>query len=184
MKTTGLIIYTVFSFVISNITQAIAFGRNFKRQNIKYRMTSLNGFSDPNWNWGSSNGSGHEAAMKLRFQLGDTEKRKSFIKNVVNTSDIDFEDIKLALALRFQRASREGKGGSDEGYIIMTKMANRKYEGGKSGESRLLFDLEELLLVLPSDLVSEAGSVVGGGGHLNYTAAKVLCGMNFKTAGL
>lgn len=148
-----------------------------------YRMTSLKGFSDPNWNWGSSLGTGHDAAMKLRLRLGTSDKRADFIASIVgNSKDFDLEDVKLALALRFQRASRERIAGSEEGYEIMDKMAMRKYENA-DGEAYLLRDLEELVSILPVDLMSEAGMTIGPR-PLFYTAAKVLCGMKFCTAGL
>ena len=147
------------------------------------RMTSLKGFSDPNWNWGSSVGTGHDAAMKLRIKLGTSDKRTEFIKSIVdNSDDFSLEDVKLALALRFQRASREGISGSEEGYKIMEKMARRKYESVE-GADILLRDLQDLCCLLPVDLVAEAGSP-NGGGLLQYEAAKVLCGMKFCTLGL
>ena len=147
------------------------------------RMTSLKGFSDPNWNWGSSVGTGHDAAMKLRIKLGTSDKRTEFIKSIVdNSDDFSLEDVKLALALRFQRASREGISGGQEGYKIMEKMARRKYETVEGAEN-LLRDLKDLCVLLPVDLMAEAGSP-GGGGLLQYEAAKVLCGMKFCTLGL
>ena len=90
--------------------------------------------------------------------------------------------MKLALALRFQRASREGISGGQEGYKIMEKMARRKYETVEGAEN-LLRDLKDLCVLLPVDLMAEAGSP-GGGGLLQYEAAKVLCGMKFCTLGL
>lgn len=146
-------------------------------------MTSLKGFSDPNWNWGSSVGTGHDAAMKLRIKLGTSDKRTEFIQSIVNnTTEFNLEDVKLALALRFQRASREEISGSNEGYKVMMNMARRKYETVE-GEEVLLKDLQEICCILPLDLVAEAG-LPGGGGLLQYEAAKVLCGMKFCSRGL
>jgi hypothetical protein len=122
--------------------------------------------------------------MKLRLKLGTSDYRKEFIKKIVQGSEeFNLEDIKLALALRFQRASREGIDGAEEGYQIMNRMAKKEYEGEK-GELKLRRDLDELLLSLPADMVSTAGPVPVKGEVLEYVAAKVLSGMNFVTRGL
>ena len=146
-------------------------------------MASLSGFSDPNWNWGSSVGTGHDAAMNLRSALGTSDKRVTFIQSIVNSSDqYNLDDVKLALALRFQRASRERIDGSNEGYIIMERMARLKYEG-PNGEMVLLKDLTDLAGILPVDLMNQAG-VEGAGGPVQHVAAMVLCGMKFCAVGL
>lgn len=155
---------------------------SLKSVSTDHRMTSLKGFSDPNWNWGSSVGTGHDAAMKLRLTLGTSDKRRDFITNILGET-VDIEDIKLAMALRFQRASREGIAGGDDGYKIMDKMARRKYEN-KDGETALMNDLRDLVEVLPVDLVLEAGPLPAGGVTVKYVAAQVLCGMKFCTVGI
>ena len=145
-------------------------------------MKSLKGFSDPNRNWGSSVGTGHDAAMKLRTKLGDFDKRQEFISDIVsNSGAFDLEDVKLALALRFQRTS--STIGSEEGYRIMSQMARLKYES-REGEEILRRDLSELVRILNPKFVAEAGPVPLGGANLMYVAAQALCGMRFSTVGI
>ena len=127
-------------------------------------------------------GTGHDAAMKLRQRLATTEKREFFIACLVSGADtFDSEDIKLALALRFQRASREGIAGSAEAYKIMNKMAACKYETA-AGKIGLIDDLESLITLLPKDMLDVGPSTADR--QLSYTAAKVLSGMNFCKVGL
>mmetsp|Transcript_27272 Transcript_27272/g.26084 ORF Transcript_27272/g.26084 Transcript_27272/m.26084 type:complete len:186 (+) Transcript_27272:133-690(+) len=182
------IIFLFITFILSFINTH-SFITNVPRYNsacitrMSYPVVGT-GFADPNWNWGSSVGKGHEAAMKLRLKLGNSDSRAGFIKKIVQGSEeFNLEDIKLALALRFQRASYEGIEGSKEGSQIMNRMAKREYEGGK-GEIKLRRDLDELLLSLPADMVSGAGPVPVNGEVLEYVAAKVLMGMNFVTRGI
>eukprot|EP00596_Hydrurales_sp_CCMP1899_P009351 CAMPEP_0119041864 /NCGR_PEP_ID=MMETSP1177-20130426/14015_1 /TAXON_ID=2985 /ORGANISM="Ochromonas sp, Strain CCMP1899" /LENGTH=156 /DNA_ID=CAMNT_0007008237 /DNA_START=167 /DNA_END=637 /DNA_ORIENTATION=- len=153
----------------------------------------LQGFSDPNWNWGSSMGTGHDAAMLLRNRLDSADKRDQFIVGIINGSkEFNLEDIKLALALRFQCAARESIAGGREGYEIMEKMAKRKYENGNGdtkGEDLLQTDLEALLTILPADknwnfFVMVAGLEPGGNGEvLHQRAAQVLTSMKFSKNG-
>lgn len=127
-------------------------------------------------------GTGHDAAMKIRQRLSTTEKREYFISCIVSGTDtFSSEDIKLTLALRFQRASREGIAGSKEGYNIMNKMAACKYETAV-GEIELIDDLESLVKLLPEDLTDLGPSVADR--RLSYVAAKVLSGMSFCKIGL
>jgi hypothetical protein len=153
---------------------------------------SLKGFSDPNWNWGSSMGTGHDAAMKLRNRLDSADKRDQFIVGIINgKADFNLEDVKLALALRFQNAARESIAGGREGYEIMEKMANRKYENGNGdtkGEDLLLTDLEALISILPEDknwnfFIMVAGLEPGSCTPIQKKAAQVLCGMKFSQRG-
>lgn len=144
-----------------------------------FRMKSVSGFSDPNWNWGSSNGTGHDAAMAIRQTLGTKDRRREFVSNLdANCEAIGIDDIKLALALRFQRASHEGIIGSKEGNRIMRNMAALKYENAV-GEAALLLDLNALI-----DIISESSTSNVSGTLLRPAAAKVLDGMRFCDVGI
>lgn len=144
-----------------------------------FRMKSVSGFSDPNWNWGSSNGTGHDAAMAIRQTLGTNDRRKEFVRNLgANSEAIGIDDIKLALALRFQRASHEGIIGSKEGNRIMNNMAALKYENA-DGEAALLRDLNALIGIISESSTSNISCTL-----LRPAAAKVLDGMRFCDVGI
>ena len=144
-----------------------------------FRMKSVNGFSDPNWNWGSSNGTGHDAAMALRQSLGTSDRREEFMRSLAeNSGTISVDDLKLALALRFQRASHEGIVGSKEGNRIMRNMAALKYEN-VDGEASLLRDLNTLI-----EIISESSTSNVSFALLRPAAAKVLGGMHFCDVGI
>ena len=142
-------------------------------------MKSVSGFSDPNWNWGSANGTGHDAAMAIRRSLGTNDRRKEFMRNLLDNSEtISVDDMKLALALRFQRASYEGIAGGKEGNRIMTNMAALKYENA-DGEAKLLLDLNALI-----EIISESSTSNVSCSLLRPAAAQVLDGMRFGDVGI
>ena len=144
-----------------------------------FRMKSVSGFSDPNWNWGSSYGTGHDAAMAIRQSLGTANRRKEFLKSLVENSEkVSVDDVKLALALRFQRASHEGIVGCMEGNRIMNCMAALKYEKA-DGEAILLRDLNALIEIISESSTSNVSCTL-----LRPAAAKVLGGMNFCEVGI
>lgn len=173
---------TTLLFIVIFLCEVASFDFKLSHHHVN-RMTSLKGFSDPNWNWGSSNGTGHDAAMKLRRRLATIDQRTDFIASIVGESDdFNLEDVKLALALRFQRAARERIVGSEQGYKIMDKMATLKYENAE-GEAYLQRDLENLSSILPTELTQEAGLSTSSR-PLFHSAAKVLCGMKFCAIGL
>ena len=57
-----------------------------------------------------------------------------------DTTTVSWDEIKLALALEWQRAEREGRAGGPDGFVkVMEKMVNAEYESdaeqwGKGGE--------------------------------------------------
>ncbi|KAJ1408903.1 hypothetical protein B484DRAFT_403394 [Ochromonadaceae sp. CCMP2298] len=146
--------------------------------------TQVRGFADPNWNWGSSQGTGHDAAMLLRGRLRSRESREQFLEQLGEGTDVDADDMKLCLALRWQSASREGGPGAEQGWRLMGQMADCRYEGGGEGgegDQLLLRDLLALLQLLPP---ATPGVGVQGQGSVRLAAAQVLRGMRFVEKGL
>ena len=143
-------------------------------------------WSNPEWNWGYANGLAHDYAAKLRRKLDTIEKREDFCKSVLENKE-DVEDIKLCLALRFQRASREGKDGCGKGWEIMQNMADCQYET-EEGIENLRYELETLAAKLPNELTSIAKELTDvkavDDSSVEAAAIIALCGTDFINIGL
>ena len=61
------------------------------------------GWSDPDWKWGWGNGAAHDEAARVRAKLSTAPSRESFLFEVF-AGVADVEDVKMALALKCQRA--------------------------------------------------------------------------------
>ena len=153
------------------------------RRSTSARPTVLMGWSDKNWNWGSANGDAHDVAMITRQKFGTEADRSAYIKRLCETSlsEVEVEELKMVLALRFQRAAREGKDGDGKGWEIMSEMAKCKYEN--EGISSLTGDLLECTKKLPMDLVALASNEEVSS-SLPTAAARCLAGTDFIRIGL
>eukprot|EP00466_Bigelowiella_natans_P020207 jgi/Bigna1/69362/fgenesh1_pg.8_\ len=66
------------------------------------------GWDSPGWNWGYANGEAHDKAAVLRSKLRTQKQRGAWLQELSSKdSEIDWEEVKLALALKWQRAIRE-----------------------------------------------------------------------------
>ena len=90
-------------------------------------------WTSPDWNWGSAQGSAHSEALRIRTQLATPAARAAFQEDA-ETGKADFDDLKLALALKCQRARNLGydvrvgfQAGMWEG--LMNDMASCFFEG-------------------------------------------------------
>ena len=107
------------------------------------------GWSSPKWNWGSAVGEAHDVAMRVRSLLSTPEVRQGFLQKTAS-GEVDFEEAKMALALKCQRARNLGydligeqwRGNSWE--TLMDEMAACKFEG--EGGEELLADAIRLRL--------------------------------------
>mmetsp|Transcript_16632 Transcript_16632/g.24444 ORF Transcript_16632/g.24444 Transcript_16632/m.24444 type:complete len:179 (-) Transcript_16632:112-648(-) len=135
------------------------------------------GWSDPNWNWGSPFGTAHDLAMNLRSKLSSRDSRVIWLEKLLN-HDIDMEEVKLALGLRIQHASRQRIDGNGAGWNFMEMMKDCKYEGR---EDLLIEDLKALVSSLDAENVL---GDKGGSSNAKVEAAKALCGMRFIDDGL
>jgi hypothetical protein len=63
-------------------------------------------WTGPEWQWGSAAGKAHDAAQRLRASLSTEEARDKFLTGVGMMDEEDFEDSKVVLALKIQRASK------------------------------------------------------------------------------
>ena len=85
-------------------------------------------WGSPEWQWGSASGAAHDAALKLRDELGKPHRRSAFVTYAKNGS-ADVVDLKLALALTCQSARNGGYDAPDGRWeALMEEMAAVKYE--------------------------------------------------------
>jgi hypothetical protein len=100
------------------------------------------GWASPAWNWGYGDGTGHDCAAICRTKYASKEERSKLIKDLLEAdpTTTDLEEVKLVMALKWQRNWRSGYGD------VLDMMANaRRYEeeGDPSPNSLLLNDMME-----------------------------------------
>jgi len=100
------------------------------------------GWTSPEWNWGYGSGTGHDCAAICRRRYAALEARKNLVDELLRPNNaaadnnnardrIDFEEVKLVLALAWQRGRwDESDGGPDGGYgDVLSYMAGaERYE--------------------------------------------------------
>ena len=106
------------------------------------------GWSDPGWNWGSAVGTAHDEAMKTRSKLSTEEARSSFLFTVF-AGQADLEEMKMALALKCQRARNFNYDESNwEG--LMDDMGACRFEG-EDGQALLCDAIRSRLAAPPNE---------------------------------
>uniref|UniRef100_A0A7S0FP45 Uncharacterized protein n=1 Tax=Minutocellus polymorphus TaxID=265543 RepID=A0A7S0FP45_9STRA len=98
-------------------------------------------WSSPDWNWGSPFGLGHDCALRCRQTFATEEQRRELVNSLVH-ADTDtqilsnFEDVKLVLALAWQRARKFDPDLESFGQVL-DAMADLRYENGNDGEENM-----------------------------------------------
>ncbi|KAL3917132.1 MAG: hypothetical protein SGARI_007790, partial [Bacillariaceae sp.] len=101
------------------------------------------------WNWGYASGTGHDCAAICRRKYTTRKERSKLVQELVNAPGVssfdrkppNFEEVKLILALAWQRGRWDGTDGGKGGYSeVLTNMADaRRYEDGDEEDcSRVL----------------------------------------------
>jgi len=115
------------------------------------------GWTSPSWNWGYGSGTGHDCAAICRQKYSSKEERlhliNSLLKTTTETMNIDFEEVKLVMALAWQRGrGRNGSDGGPGGYgDVLAMMADAKrYEDDSDNNSKILLfrDMRERYYLL------------------------------------
>jgi hypothetical protein len=96
------------------------------------------GWKSPKWNWGSAIGTGHDCAKICRQNSANRLLRQELISNLINAQgneeDLpsDFEEVKLTLALAWQRGRWDGSDGGKGGYgdVLESLVMADRYENG------------------------------------------------------
>lgn len=106
------------------------------------------GWTSPDWNWGSAYGTGHDCALVCRQRYGTRINRSDLVDRLMKGSDRsnDVEEIKLVLALAWQRGRWDGSDGGLGGYgeVLVSMAEAQRYEEGDTLDCyrRLLEDMK------------------------------------------
>ena len=103
---------------------------------------SPSGWKSPKWNWGSAIGTGHDCAKICRQNYKNRKLRQELISNLINAQGTDedlpsdFEEVKLTLALAWQRGRWDGSDGGKGGYgeVLEDLVMADRYENGSELE--------------------------------------------------
>jgi hypothetical protein len=96
------------------------------------------GWRSPQWNWGYGVGTGHDCAIICRRQFGTATARRRYV-DALRNGDVtltNVEEIKLTLALTWQRGRRDGSDGGPNGYrqVLAQLAAAERYEDRQQEE--------------------------------------------------
>jgi len=164
------------------------------------------GWSSPTWRWGFAVGDAHDAAYIARSSLQSRDSRRSWLVQLAQTepSTTPWEEVKLVLALAFQKAGHERRDGGAGGWLeVMERMVLAEYEGD-DGIGYLAEDLRTrlpLLLRSPGpfqgmaevpDAAAVVSSLVEAGSRIESTeegstasrCVQVLAGLDFVDRGI
>mmetsp|Transcript_41351 Transcript_41351/g.74548 ORF Transcript_41351/g.74548 Transcript_41351/m.74548 type:complete len:239 (+) Transcript_41351:41-757(+) len=108
------------------------------------------GWKSPKWNWGSSQGTGHDCALICRKRWDDRSDRRKMVESLLSpvefkashpNSEVSFEEIKLILGLAWQNGRWDGSDGGKNGYsaVLSTLASARRYEDEDEVISALSF---------------------------------------------
>eukprot|EP00977_Amphora_coffeiformis_P000698 scaffold149_cov179-Amphora_coffeaeformis.AAC.21 len=105
------------------------------------------GWTSPQWNWGYAQGTGHDCAAICREVYLTREARAKLVNNLLaaNLDEPDnIEEIKLILALEWQRGRWDGSDGGKGGYgeVLAAMAAAKRYEDDE-GVQRLVEDMSD-----------------------------------------
>ena len=95
------------------------------------------GWKSPEWNWGSASGTGHDCAAICRRTYGTAEARQELVSSLLSGEvAVDFEEVKLTMALAWQNGRWDGSDGGPGGYgdVLKTMAQARRYEEGSEEE--------------------------------------------------
>lgn len=196
--------FWIISFISTMSGAEAAFGASSSSTKLIYGIPN-SGWTSSQWNWGYASGTGHDCAAICRNRYKTSTSRQEFVQSLLlsgSSSDndddeppdtsINFEEVKLVLALAWQRGRWDGSDGGSGGYgDVLNEMANaQRYESGSDKECsiRLVQDMQERYhLLKPSnkDLERMEGLLMKGDDDgLDYDRARrVASGLVLKSMG-
>ena len=99
------------------------------------------GWTSPSWNWGSPEGTGHDCAKICREQYATAQDREQLIDNLLLEDKEaapripqDFEEVKLVLALVWQRYRNDSVGNKSYG-VLLDQMADGRFDEAGDDEA-------------------------------------------------
>jgi len=166
------------------------------------------GWASPKWNWGYADGTGHDCAMICREQWNSREARADLVNKLLNPLKVDerlsmqeiensreppFEEIKLILALAWQRgrwdATDGGSGGYGEVLSMMAKANIYELEDQDACSKILVQDMMDRFNLIASSAALDEMDILSKGCSDTDTLRRkcsglVLREMGFITNGL
>lgn len=121
------------------------------------------GWTSPEWNWGYATGTGHDCAAICRQKYASKEERFNLVESLIDSPKCqqnerfpkNFEEVKLVLALSWQRGRWDGSDGGRGGYgEVLASMADaHRYDYGDEDECsrRLVQDMLDRFELLKPD---------------------------------
>lgn len=152
------------------------------------------GWTAPDWNWGYAQGSGHTCAAICRDLYATREARDALVRQLLDAQpEPPVPEIKLILALEWQRGRWDGTDGGRGGYgdVLSTMAAAKRYEEGSEEEclQRLVEDMAarfHLLKASDEDVKKMAACTSASNADIGFRkcSGMVLQAMGFVERGL
>ncbi|CAM9986826.1 unnamed protein product [Ectocarpus sp. 12 AP-2014] len=147
------------------------------------------GWKSPQWNWGSASGTGHDCAAICRRTYGTKEARQQLVSSLLSGGiAVDFEEVKLTMALAWQNGRWDGSDGGDGGYgdvLTMMAQAKRYEEGSEEERARKLVEDMRPRFALLSPTKEQMAAMDGLTADLNdvLAARNRCCGLVLQAMG-
>ena len=131
MRSTRLTALFGYFLVIVSVETSVGFSMSSRSREI-YGVPN-SGWTSPEWNWGYAQGTGHDCAAICRELYMTRAARQRLVDNLLSASlnePENPEEIKLILALEWQRGRWDGTDGGRGGYseVLSTMAAAERYE--------------------------------------------------------
>lgn len=116
------------------------------------------GWASSQWNWGYAVGTGHDCALVCRRKYDTRRAREDLVNQLCSapSKDVDerepknFEEVKLILALAWQRGRWDGSDGGKGGYgdVLRAMEEATRYESKSDDENSVLL-VEDMMARFP-----------------------------------
>lgn len=187
--------YFIFLLLLLLLSTSISNGFTCSMSGKPIYDVENSGWKSPQWNWGYGVGTGHVCAAICRKKYRTRQSRSELVQDLlrdVPTRDRqpkNFEEVKLILALAWQRGRWDGTDGGQRGYgDVLAAMADaRRYEDGSEEECsiRLVEDMQSRYKLL--DPETDDQSLMDGifeYSNDDYDTARRICsGLVLKSMG-
>ena len=150
--------------ILRNKSLVDSFSLSMKSTSLSNAKTIYNipnsGWTSSKWNWGYAVGTGHDCALICRNLYKSRRARETLVNELVfgattkaesRREPKNFEEVKLVLALAWQRGRWDGTDGGRDGYgEILAVMADAtRYESDNEDENCVRF-VQDMVARFPS----------------------------------
>mmetsp|Transcript_14486 Transcript_14486/g.21362 ORF Transcript_14486/g.21362 Transcript_14486/m.21362 type:complete len:203 (-) Transcript_14486:1328-1936(-) len=145
------------------------------------------GWTSPEWRWGEPSGMSHDCASQCRERFRTIEQREHLVDSLVNIDEdtagtddgiLSFEEIKLVLALAWQKARKNGFEGEAYGVILDQMTEAERYESGDDEATSRLFvqDVQKRFFWLEPEVEDKIAMTMLWYDTEDYDVARRRCG--------